>query len=149
MKNHFNFRKHASIGLCAGIILAITLSGCKNPSQEVVGHWTLDAEKSSNGNLELKNNPLANQFAKTVSLDIKPDKTFSLTILLPVGGTYTMSGDTINFHVDTVFGYKNPDPKAAADTSKDLTGTLSPDGKSISVDDKKGKLVFIKADSGS
>lgn len=136
--------KHISLAL--GILLCIFLAGCKS-SPNVVGKWKaqVDASKIDDKN---PGAALAKQMADSMTLEIKSDKTFSLTMFLPFEGTWTQSGDTLTLTMTKAMGQdvsKMPNRDSSQD--KPLVLKISPDGSKLSGEDPSGKetLTFVRA----
>lgn len=72
-----------------------------------------------------------------ISFEFKSDKTFTGTLLFPVEGTYSVSGNTVTLEIKKMMGME-----AKGDNAKDqkpLVFTMAPDGKSMSAKDPTGK----------
>lgn len=154
--------------ICALAVLAVV--GCKKSLEsQVVGTWT--------GSMQLPKDAAENPMAKmlqgmlTFKLDVKTDKTFSMTVaFVPMEGTWDTAGDHLNLHIEKAMGMDKAqlkdmaakqgkdNPKAQQDMDKmdqPIEMSLSPDGKTLTVTNKgalntgqaQGDLVFTREDN--
>lgn len=128
----------------------VSLAGCKKSlDSQVVGKW----EGKMTMTAEQEKNPMAKMMESMMkmSLDVKPDKTFSMTVaMLPFEGNWDTSSDKLNLHVTKVMGMDKAALTAQAEKAKGkdfkasdmdkfdkpMVLSLAGDGKSMTVDDK-------------
>lgn len=81
-------------------IAMFAIVGCgANLEQKIVGQWKVDTAKSSFTGENMKDEnakKMAMAMMETVSLDIKDDKSFSMQIIFPMNGTWTLSGNKLS-----------------------------------------------------
>lgn len=143
------------LAVSIAILACLLISGCKS-SVDVVGKWTGSGDASSID----KSKPGADIAAKmleSVSLEIKKDKTFTLTMVFPMEGTWTQSGSNIDLKITKVMGMdmeairkKAADSGKAADAdamNKPMTLTVSSDGQTLTGKSPDGKdtMTFKRA----
>ena len=133
------------------IVLALSvLAGCKGggiSEKEVVGTWKADSAKSElgpQGSMDEKEKQMAMAMLSTMSLNLKDDKTCELTLIFPLKGTWTLTGNKL------VVTPEKKEGETSSFGGKDtMDFEVAADGKSMtftSSDPKKpGKLVMIKS----
>ena len=152
-------RKWVIVG-CALLIFA--LAGCHS-STNVVGKWKgkMDLSKEMAKGKD-KNDPgaqlgaaMANAFGSMISLEIKPDNTFSMTLMMfPMTGKWSVSGDTVSLTPESFMGMSKDQLKSAAknkggssgsqDMDKPMKLKISPDGQKLTaVPDKPGEPEMV------
>ncbi|MCW5942925.1 MAG: hypothetical protein KIS66_11880 [Fimbriimonadaceae bacterium] len=116
--------------VCAGLIgLVVALSGCQKMNlfasgytpERLAGEYRADfgfADGTGGSSAESSRNPaeefgraLAKGIAQAIALELKPDRTFVLTMIFPVTGTYTIQGDRIVLKPDATYTESKDDPK--------------------------------------
>ncbi|MBN9503233.1 MAG: hypothetical protein J0H02_15765 [Armatimonadetes bacterium] len=121
--------------LCVMLMLLPLLVGCGGSlEKKVVGSWKADISKSdfSNAGKTEADKKMAEEIMKTVTLELKEDKSFELVIMFPLKGTWSLNGnklslkpaegekasfggkDSMDFEVDSsgsVLTFTSPDPK--------------------------------------
>ena len=128
----------------------ISLAGCKKSLEsQVLGKWDGKMTMSA----EQEKNPMAKMMEglMKMSLELKPDKTFSMTAaMIPFEGTWDTASDKVNLHVNKVMGMDKAALKQQAQAKqganfkesdmdqldKPMILGLSSDGKSLTVEDK-------------
>jgi hypothetical protein len=97
------------------IVLAVMLvAGCGGAN--VVGKYKGSIEGMKT------DNPMAAALAESMmgnlTLELKPDKTFSMNMMVPLEGSYTVSGSTLTLKVEKAMGmsiscllYTSPSPR--------------------------------------
>ncbi len=119
--------------LRGALFLAVCLvaAGCSRPS--VVGKWVVDpASIPASGAF---GGDVAKQLTQGVSLEFKPDNTFSFTMMYSFEGTYEVSGHTVTMKLTKAAGkdvatMKTGGANPGADA---IQATLSDDGKTLTV----------------
>jgi hypothetical protein len=93
-------------------VLLLGALGCGTSESSVVGTYTGEAmEQKSAGNIA---NNVFRGLASSMSLDIKADKTFHMVAtVIPVDGTWVLSGDTVTLTPERVLGVGGSDVPAA------------------------------------
>ena len=120
------------VTLIAFLALCLALVGC-NHGGSVVGKWTgtMVADPGYENDPGFK---MAEGFAKSISFDLKADKTFDGTMLLPVSGTYEVSGSTVTLTPKSVMGIDASKGNEGKADSKPMIATMAPDGKTMSME---------------
>lgn len=121
-------------------LAVLMIVGCSGGASSVVGKWKGTIEMGE----QKKDDPgasMAKAFGDmlggAISFEFKSDKTFTGTLLFPVEGTYSVSGNTVTLEIKKMMGME-----AKGDNAKDqkpLVFTMAPDGKSMSAKDPTGK----------
>jgi hypothetical protein len=135
------------------LALATTLTSCSDREGQLVGKWT--------GELSMPDakgdDPMA-KFAQAlmgnVSLDLKEDKSFTMTIVIPIEGTWSLQGDVLTLMPTKVMGMTMDEAKKMAesngktadknDMNQPMEFSVSGDGKTLTAIKKSG----AKADQG-
>lgn len=134
--------------LVAFLIATFVLVGC-GPSLEkqIVGSWKVDTTKTTMTGEAAKDEETKKMMMammETITLDIKEDKTFEMKVIMPINGTWVLTGNKLVLTPD----------KAKGETftfgGKDtMDFTVDPDGNSMSVtitDPKSGgTLAMVKS----
>jgi hypothetical protein len=127
--------------ICLFAALAV---GCAKPEAQLVGKWTVDPSSLSTGNAQ--GDSMAKQFAQSMAIEFKADKTFTMTILLSFEGTYEVSGHTVTMKPTKAMGVDLSKLESKDDSkSKPMVATLSDDGKTLSTDQSGKPLKFVKS----
>jgi len=134
------------IQLALGAILLVAI-GCSPVN--VVGKYKAKVEVPK----DQKDNPaaalgegVANAFAQLVTLDIRADNKFSMSMLLPIEGKWSLSGDTLTLTPESAMGMTSSNP--GTDTMK---FTVSDGGKTLTSKDSKpgeGVLILVRESGG-
>ncbi len=113
------------------------------------------------------NNPMAGtikQLFSSASLEIKPDKKFTLTMVVPIEGTWSLNGNVISMQPTSVMGMSMDKVKEmqakqpggggmmAKNVDQPMNATLSDDGKTLTLlgpTEQQGTLSFEKDSAGS
>lgn len=124
-------------------LVAFAAFGCVPGESQVVGRWKGDVKLTEQERQAPFSN-LANGLASSVSLNVKSDHTFEMTALVvPVEGTWAMSGNRVTFTPKEVFGYKDTRKSA----SNPFTLEIGSDGMSLRPVEEKNadsRLFFRK-----
>lgn len=132
----------------------LLLAGC-NKGTDVTGKWT-GAVTPPAGK---ENDPaaaMAKKMLGDISLELKADKTYSMTMMFAIEGTWTQSGSTVTLTMTKAMGQDVATlQKAAAaqgkssnDMVKPLVLTLSADGKTMTGSSNNGQgggMTFTRA----
>lgn len=125
-------------------MLAAAIFGCGSREKQLVGKWTGDLKIPDSK----KDDPMvkmAQGMMGALSLELKDDKTFVMSMMVPFEGTWTVSGDKLSLQVTKMMGMTVEQAKSAARTqgqTKDLDQMDKPMEFSISADGKE--LTAIK-----
>jgi hypothetical protein len=132
----------------AAAVAIFGIGGCSAGTPSVVGHWKIDPKsvKSPTGDPKNPGNALAAGLEQGImnmfSLDFRADKTFSMTMLFPLEGTYTQTGHKLTLHITKAMGMDidalNKQNGQGGNTNKDGTATISDDGSKITLDELPG-----------
>jgi len=128
------------------------LAGCKSGA-DVTGKWT--GSMADTGDPNSPGAQMAAKMLGNVSLEIKKDHTFALTMMLPFEGTWTQSGSTLSLTMTKAMGMdvsslKNSSGNKSAGSDKPLVLTVSSDGSTLTGQDPSGKgSLTFKRDKGS
>lgn len=128
--------KNFALALFALTIMMV--AGCKGGASDPVGKWTGSVDTSSIP----ANTPgaeMAKQMMSKIPLELKADKTFVMTMMFPIEGTWSQSGSTITMKISKIMGQDMETVKKAAqaqgqkmdDADKPMVMTLSDDGKTL------------------
>jgi hypothetical protein len=115
--------------------MALLLAGCSS-SPSVVGKWKVDvsqepADNSPGGALAKS---LAEGLAKSMTLELKEDKTFAMTMIFPMSGTYSVDGHNLKLHMTSVMGMDPSKMQGANQSSnQDMMATISDDGSKLTI----------------
>ncbi len=145
MKRGFGYLGAVSVAL---LLLVV---GCSsNLEQKLVGKYKGEIGMDPKS----EKDDMAAAFAKALlgnlSLELKADKTFSMSIMVPVEGTWSVSGDRLLLKVSKAMGMSVEDlEKGAASEGKPaadleqmkepLEFSVSSDGKTLTAIPKKGQ----------
>ncbi len=81
---------------------------------------------------------LAKGFVSSVTVDIKPDHTFQMTMVFPLEGNWSVSGNQLTLNFTKVMGM---DATKSGGSQKPAVFTISPDGNTL-VPQEQGKSSF-------
>jgi hypothetical protein len=131
----------------AGLSVALVAS-CGGPAS-VVGKYKAKVESPAG---QSKDNPgqalgegLANALASSMTLELKADHTFSMTMIFPIEGTWSMSGSDVTLSPQSVMGMKPDEGKSKS--NEPMVFAASADGKTLTAKAEKpgeGKLTFVR-----
>ena len=142
-------------------VLAVCVCGCSNREKQLVGKWTGDLTIPESE----KDNPMAKMvqgMMGSLSLELKADKTFSMSMIFPIEGTWSVSGDTLSLQATKMMGMSMEQAKSMAksqgkagnvdEMDKPMQFTISADGKELkavptkgAASSQQGNLVFKKS----
>jgi len=150
----------AKIGLGIALV-AVAAAGCSNKDSQLVGKWKVAMPKSTPSDPK---NPMAGvgdafagMMSNMMSLELKADHSFVMTVIVSIEGNWALSGDTVTLTPTKMMGKTLDELKKSSNGSfkfnsnsddKPITLTLSSDGKTLSgKDPKTGKdaMTFQKA----
>ena len=125
---------------------------------DIVGRWDgkLDLPKTAKDDpMAQMAGSMAKMFLGSLSLEFRPDSTFTLNIMVPIEGTYTRVGRNLTLTPKTMAGLTEAEAiklgKAEGKTPREikaLKGTISANGATISLQgdaQHKGDLQFRRA----
>ncbi len=154
--------KTLSLALAVGL-LALLASGCGgNRDKALVGKWTgkITMPEGQKNDVGAK---FAEALMNNVSLELKEDKKFTLTMMFPIEGTWSTSGDALNLKVEKFMGMTvdqvkdmskgQPNADKVGEFEKPMEFTISGDNKtltakkggSLAAGQGQGDLVFTKS----
>ena len=124
------------------------LAGCgEGLEKKVVGTWTVDASKTVMAGSDSKDPAMQlmlRELMKTITLNVKADKTFEMQVIMPVKGTWSASGNKLILTPELAKGQTvSFGGKSTMEFVVDADGT----SMSATFDDPKtrGTLVMVKA----
>lgn len=153
--------KNVSRWILLAFLVAVAIGCAGNREKELVGKWTGKASVPD----DKKNDPnvkMAEAFLSNASLELKEDKKFTMTIMFPFEGTWSVSGDTLALKVEKFMGMtvdqvKNmakgqPNSQNIDEIEKPMEFKISGDNKTLTAVKKgamagpgQGDLVFTKS----
>jgi hypothetical protein len=113
----------------AGLLLFALMGCAKGRDQEFVGKWKVNFPTAGDKK-DAQESAAIQSLSSAMSLELKPDKTFTMNMLTPMQGTWTSSGNSVVLSV-TQEGGKPMD--------KTVNLELSSDGKSMQAKTDEGK----------
>jgi hypothetical protein len=134
--------------LAALLLAAFVLAGCGGLEKKIVGAWKVDTGKTVMTGDAVKDEEtkkMVMAMMGTITLDIKEDKTFEMKVIMPITGTWALTGNklvlTPNKEKGESFSFGGKD-------TMDFTVDASGDSMSSTIEDKQngGTLVMVKAD---
>lgn len=137
--------------LLPGLLLIACLAGCagKSLEEKVVGGWKVDmtrTEMSGEKVKDEKDKAQMEELLKTVTINLKPDKTFTMEFLMSFKGTWALEGNKVILSPDAeggtltfAGGKKTMDFEADAEATS-LTFTAE-------TPEMKGKMVLVRSDA--
>jgi hypothetical protein len=154
-------------------LLALALAGCKSTVTEasLVGTYKGEIkmpEASKDDPMAKMGEAMLGMLAGSLKLELKADHKFTLVMMLPISGDWSLSGNTVTLTPTTVMGLtfeearkeQEKQQKAGGgtlmktdDQDKPIQLQVSPDGKTLKgVDESsgpasKGELIFTKQGS--
>jgi hypothetical protein len=152
------------IRIAVVLAIAALAVGCASREKQLIGKWS--------GKIAIpeseKDNPMAKMvegMMSSLSLELKEDKSFIMTMMFPVEGTWSLVGNTLELKVSKFMGMTIDEAKEQAkkqgatqnldSMNKPLRFEISADNKSLKAikEDSKaigadqGDLVFTKSES--
>lgn len=132
----------------AALLLSLfVLAGCGGGlEKKVVGNWKVDTAKSTISGDKLKteeDKKMAMAMMGAFSLELKEDKTFTMTVVFPVNGKWALAGNKLTITPTLKEGEKMSfGGKDTMEFDVDASG----ESMSVSMDENgmKGNLVFAK-----
>jgi len=135
--------------LAALLLSAICLSGCaEGLEKKIIGPWKSDMSRTTITGNAVKDDDArktVTDVVRSITLEIKDDKSFEMKVLMVVKGKWALNGNKLLLTADTTkgdsftFGGRNP-----------MEFTLDPSGASMSMTsadaDTGGTLTLVRAD---
>jgi hypothetical protein len=137
--------RHLSLIVVAAV--ALSLAGCGFSEKSLVGTWTgkvnlSDADRKAAGE------QAAAAESMTATLEFKEDKTFSLSVGLPVEGTWTYADNNVTLTTTKVAGMDVSGMPGGGADNKPQVMKVEDGGKKLVLSDPTGKsgttLTFTK-----
>ncbi|WP_144241155.1 hypothetical protein [Fimbriimonas ginsengisoli] len=137
------------------VALVLAASGCKK-APTVEGKWKFK-ESASLSKLTGAQAEMAKSFIKSMALEFKKDKKYSMSGMVPMEGDWTLDDHTVTMKVTTIAGMSKDQAMQMAmkaspaqakllksQQDKPTIATLSEDGKTLTLNDTtgKGSVVF-------
>lgn len=129
------------------------------PAANLIGNWKGEL-KMDEAAAKDPSAAMAASMMKNVTLELKSGNAYTMTMIFPIEGTWSQSGDTVNLKMTKMMGMSIEDLKKkaqadpaqaskAAEMDKPMTLKVSADGKTMEMQDTtgqaKGKMIFKKA----
>lgn len=135
----------------AALLLSVfILAGCgESLEKKLVGSWQVDTAKTEISGDQIKGDAekqMAMAMLKTISLELKSDKTFAMTVVFPISGKWDLSGNKLTLTPELKEGETMSfGGKSTMDFELNAAGATM----SSKMDDggMKGTLVMVKADA--
>lgn len=142
-----------------GALLAIVLSGCANREAQLTGTWKLDpttfkmpnastGDATKDAAAKKMTETMMQNMASAINLELKEDKTFTMNMMFPMEGTWSLSGDTVQLNLVKAMGMEvDKMPGADKQKKEPMVLSISADNKALTLQDKTGKtgaMVFKK-----
>jgi len=145
------------------IVGALSLVGCGNKEAQLTGKWKIKSMPDLSNAQGVQGNAMAQSvlqsMSKSMAIEFKPDKHYTMTMIIPIDGDWSISGNTVTMKATKMAGMdmaqikkmaaSNPQAQASLDkNSTDMTASLSDDGKTLTVNSKNGSgsaMTFEKA----
>lgn len=131
----------------AALLLSLfVLAGCGGGlEKKVVGTWKIDSAKTQMGDAKMDETEKKMMMAvmSSISLEVKEDKTFTMTVMMPIEGKWTLAGNKLTLTPTLKEGEKMSfGGKSTMEFDVDADGT----SMSSKVEDEKmpGTLVMSK-----
>jgi hypothetical protein len=117
------------------LLCVLVAVGCRRPDSGLTGKWTYQPPDVGSVSGFNSNKQAAIRSGQKMmanwSLDLRPDHTFTLTVLQPIEGTWTMDGSTVTLNAQRILaGVMGPEKE----WKQTLTVTLSGDGNELRMD---------------
>lgn len=124
-------------------LLVVVLAGCAGSlEQRLVGQYNGEVtinKTASNDPMAKMAEGLANAFAQGMSLELKEDKTFKMTMMMvPLEGKWAVDGGKLTLKADKVMGMEPDQLKGAMGDN--------PQTKNVNPEDVKKPMVFKVSD---
>jgi len=145
-----------------GLAIALALSvGCAKSGANLVGNWkgSLQLPKSSNAAADGMANAMVSAMASNITLNLKGDGTFSMNMIFPIEGNWSVTGSKLSLIPTKLMGMSVDDMKkqqpangstmaASSSAQKPLVFDVSADGKTLTGQDSdpsKGSLTMTRS----
>lgn len=136
--------------LAATLLVGFLLAGCaQSLDKQIVGSWKADTAKSEFTGEKMKDEnakKMAMALLETVTIEIKEDKTFTMNMIFPIEGTWTLTGDKL-----MLTPTKKPGETVSFGGKENMDFTVEAGGKSMWMEtrdtDMSGKLVMNKVET--
>lgn len=132
----------------AALLLSLfVLAGCGGGlEKKVVGSWKVDTTKSSISGDKIKSEEekkMAMAMMGAFALEVKEDKSFTMTVVFPINGKWTLAGNKLTL---TPTLAKGETASFGGKDTMELEIDASGDSMSVAMDEggMKGNLVFVK-----
>lgn len=136
--------------ILAALLLSIfVLAGCGGSlEQKVVGTWKFDAAKTQIGDAKMDETEkkMMMSILETITLEVKADKTFTMNVIMPIEGKWSLAGSKLTLTPTLKEGEKMSfGGKSTMDFDIDASGT----SMSTKVEDEKmpGTLAMVKSEA--
>jgi len=129
----------------------VFVAGCgKGLESKLEGKYKGEAKASDKAGETAKK--MAEATTSSLSLELKKDKTFTLTMMLPMEGKWELDGTTLTLTADKIMGQTvNDKGKGTTDANKPMKFNVSDDGNTLTmVSDKADAevaMIFTKEKS--
>jgi len=149
--------RHASFVALGAV--ALTLAGCAaSPEKQVVGKWKGSVTLPPNMAKDPRAGMLKGMFSN-LTLEVKEDKKFTLTMMVPIEGTWSVSGKSLTLQPTKIMGMDvkqaqemaKKQGRSATSMDKPMKMTLSEDGKTLTAENPEssqgGSMTFTRDES--
>ncbi len=129
------------------LLCVLLLAGCgESLEKKLAGTWKVDVSKSSVTGDKIKSDAekkMAMAMLSTVSVTLKEDKTFSMTVVFPIEGTWRLDGNKLTLTPTTKpgenisFGGQSTMVYEIDSTGSSMSSTMEENGV-------KGNLTLVK-----
>lgn len=129
------------------MLCVLLLAGCgESLEKKLAGTWKVDVSKSSVTGDKIKSDAekkMAMAMLSTVSVTLKEDKTFSMTVVFPIEGTWRLDGNKLTLTPTTKpgenisFGGQSTMVYEIDSTGSSMSSTMEENGV-------KGNLTLVK-----
>lgn len=136
--------------LAALLLCVFVLAGCgESLEKKLVGSWQVDTAKTEISGDQVKDDAekqMAMAMMKTITLEIKSDKTFDMKVLFPITGKWDLVGNKLTLTPELKEGETMSfGGKSTMDFELDAAGaTMS---SKMEEGGMKGTLVMVKTDA--
>jgi len=124
-------------------IASVFLIACG--SANVVGKYKAKVTMPSGGDKNALGEGMANALASSMTLELKADKTFAMSMIFPIEGTWEMAGNTVTLHPKSMMGMDASSANSAKQEPMEFT--VSDGGKTLTAKKSKpgeGELAFVR-----
>lgn len=136
------------------LLTCFFLVGC-HKGGDIVGKWT-GAITPPAGKANDPGAEMAKKMLGDISLELKADKTYNMTMIFPIEGTWEQSGSTVTLKMTKMMGQDiatlkktaESQGKSSQDVDKPLVLTVSADGRSMTGSSDNGQgggITFTRA----